>query len=165
MKQACIITLSESERLVLLEIIKGHTSQRNHIQRARIILACAQGFSNTMIGVEFEVHKLTAGKWRRRWYESKIALDAIQSGQDKSMTLKQKVLLVLSDAPRSGSPTKFTADQLCQIYAVATEKPDECGVPLSHWSLESLAAELVKRNIVNSISTSQLNAFLKSRVA
>lgn len=165
MKRACTITLSEAERLLLIETMNSSTAQKNHIQRSRMILACAKGFSNAVVGNQLNENKETVGKWRRRWFEAKTALDAIQSGQDKSMSLKKKVLSILSDAPRSGTRPKFTMDQLCQIFAVATEKPEESGVPLSHWSLTSLAKELVKRGIVTSISTSQLSVFLKSKAA
>lgn len=162
MKKACVIKLSEAERLLLLEIVKGRTSQKNHIQRAQMILACAQDLSNEIVGRELNENPQTVGKWRRRWHEAKTGFEAIQAGRDKSMTLSQKVRLTLSDAPRSGGPPKFTMEQLCQIYAVATERPEESNIPLSHWSLDSLAKELVKRKIVKSISTSQLNVFLKS---
>jgi hypothetical protein len=45
---------------------------------------------------------------------------------------------------------------------VACETPEESGLPLSHWTLSELASELVRRRIVESISTSQLCVFLKS---
>ncbi|WP_440656999.1 helix-turn-helix domain-containing protein [Cysteiniphilum sp. G11B1] len=69
---------------------------------------------------------------------------------------------MLDDLPREGTPAKFSAEQICKIISVACEAPEKSGIPLSHWSLPSLAAELVKRQIVDSISTSQLHVFLKS---
>ena len=86
----------------------------------------------------------------------------MENETEKLIDYKRHIETLLSDAPRSGGPTKFSAEQLCQIYAVATEKPEESGLPLSHWSLSSLAEELAKRKIVDSISTSQLSVFLKS---
>jgi hypothetical protein len=68
----------------------------------------------------------------------------------------------LSDKPRPGCPGKFTAEQICQIMNAACETPEESGLPLSHWTLSELASELVRRKIVESISTSQLCVFLKS---
>ena len=56
----------------------------------------------------------------------------------------------------------FTAEQVCQILSVACEWPEDSGLPMSHWSLNSLAHEIIKRNIVESISRSQLAVFLKS---
>ena len=68
----------------------------------------------------------------------------------------------LSDKARPGCPGKFSAEQICQIMDVACETPEESGLPLSHWTLTELAAELIRRNIVESISTSQMRVFLKS---
>jgi len=68
----------------------------------------------------------------------------------------------LSDLPRSGTPPKFTAEQLVQIMAVACEAPAESGRPVSHWTPPELADEVVKRQIVESISPSSVWRFLKS---
>jgi transposase len=161
---AATINLSGAEKQILIDIMKGHSSRKNHIQRARMILHCAKGVENSVAARALNENKQTVGKWRKRWAQAAIQLEKIQLRQDKTMTLKAKILEILSDAPRAGGPTKFTAEQLCQIYAVATEKPEDSEIPLSHWSLEALATEIVKRGIVESISTTKLNIFLKSRV-
>jgi putative transposase len=67
----------------------------------------------------------------------------------------------LSDAPRSGSPGKFTAHDYCQIMGVSLEDPNLSGRPISHWGLTELTQEVIKRGIVNSISRSQVGSFLK----
>ena len=72
------------------------------------------------------------------------------------------VLSLLNDAPRSGAPGKFSAEQICQIINVSCESPEDSNLPLSHWSLKDLTGELKRRGIVESISTSQLSVFLKS---
>lgn len=159
------ITLSDAEREILLDIVKGHSSRKDHVRRARMILYCAKGVENSIAGQALNESRELVGKWRNRWAKAAIALEKIQIGDDKTITLKSKICEILSDAPRSGGPTKFTDEQLCQIYAVATEKPEESDIPLSHWSLKSLSTEVVKRGIVASISTSQLNFFLKSEAA
>ncbi|MBV9603236.1 MAG: helix-turn-helix domain-containing protein [Chloroflexi bacterium] len=33
----------------------------------------------------------------------------------------------LADAPKPGAPPKFTPEQICQIIALACEKPADCG--------------------------------------
>lgn len=162
---AAKIILTDAEKQILIDIVKGHSSRKNHIQRARMILYCAKGVENSVAARELNENRQTVGKWRNRWANAAIELEQIQLGRDKTKTLKAKIFETLSDAPRPGCPEKFTAEKLCKIYAVATEIPEDSDIPLSHWSLEELAAEIIKREIVESISTSQLSVFLKSKTA
>jgi transposase len=67
----------------------------------------------------------------------------------------------LKDAPRSGAPLTFTAEQVAQIVAMACEKLDDSDGPVSHWTNGHLAAEAVERNIVKSISPASVGRFLK----
>jgi putative transposase len=77
-------------------------------------------------------------------------------------TLSDKVVEVLEDRERSGAPSTFTAEQLCQIMAVACEKrPEECGRPVSHWTARELADEAKARGIVAGISPRHVGRFLK----
>ena len=73
---------------------------------------------------------------------------------------EKSVLERLQDAPRSGSPPKFTAEQLTHLFAIACEDPRESGRPISHWTNRELADELVKRNIVESISPRHVGRLL-----
>jgi transposase len=66
----------------------------------------------------------------------------------------------LQDALRSGSPPTFTAEQLTHLFAIACEDPRESGRPISHWTNRELADELIKRNIVESISTRHVGRLL-----
>ena len=67
----------------------------------------------------------------------------------------------MSDAHRSGSPGKFSAEQVAQIIAIACEVPQDSGYPVSHWTAQEIALEAEKRGIVNSISERQVGRFLK----
>ena len=68
---------------------------------------------------------------------------------------------VLSDEPRSGGPCTFSAEQLTQILAVACEKPQDCGRPVTHWTPRELAHEVIKRGVVESISKRHVDRILK----
>jgi putative transposase len=67
----------------------------------------------------------------------------------------------LQDWPRSGSPGKFSAEQLVQLIALACEAPQDSGYPVSHWTPQEIAAEASKRGIVESISPRPVGRFLK----
>ena len=49
----------------------------------------------------------------------------------------------LQDLPRAGKPSAITADQLCQITALACEKPEQSERPISHWSGREIADEIM----------------------
>ncbi|MGI2909685.1 helix-turn-helix domain-containing protein, partial [Tolypothrix sp. VBCCA 56010] len=67
----------------------------------------------------------------------------------------------LWDQPREGAPVKFSAEQVTQIIAIACEKPEASGYPISHWSGEELADAAIKRGVVESISAGSVQRFLK----
>jgi transposase len=94
-------------------------------------------------------------QWRGRWKERQVI-------PVEEMSLEER----LQDLPRSGSPGKFSAEQLAQIIALACEDPQASGYPVSHWIPKEVAAEAIKRGIVASISARQVGRFLKrGRVA
>jgi len=156
-----IIVLSDKQRTLLSEINKAHTSTQAHKQRAQIILLTEQGYTQRKIVSELKITHCTVNYWKTRWYDNHAV--ALAHDQELSgLAYRRAILQILSDKPRPGCPGKFSAEQICQIMNVACETPEESGLPLSHWTLTELAAELVRRNIVESISTSQLCVFLKS---
>jgi transposase len=67
----------------------------------------------------------------------------------------------LDDLPRSGAPARITADQRCQIEALACEAPEKSGRPISHWTGREIADELMERKIVDHISPRHARRLLK----
>ena len=91
-------------------------------------------------------------------------LDTVETTTDPKKvrwTLEKAIRDGLGDAPRSGSPGKFSAHDYCQIMGVSLEEPALSGRPISHWGLTELTQEVIKRGIVASISRSQVGSFLK----
>ena len=76
------VILDDVERETL-KVRRPKTAQALAL-RARMILACAEGRSNTAVGTDLGVSDETVGKWRSRFLERR--LDG------------------LSDEPRSGRP-------------------------------------------------------------
>ena len=99
------------------------------------------------------------GLWRRRWQQSFEALVAIECRETQA-ELRRAIEDVLSDAPRSGSPGTFTAEQVTQILATACEPPERSGRPIDRWTHRELADEVVRRGIVPSISVNQVGRYL-----
>ncbi|MFB7006383.1 IS630 family transposase [Streptomyces sp. NPDC056287] len=87
------ITLSEDERAEL--VCRAGSSDRRLAERARIILACADGMSNAAVGRLADVQAKTVGKWRR-----KFAAEGLAGLQDAGRIGRPKADLVLSDGER-----------------------------------------------------------------
>lgn len=79
----------------------------------------------------------------------------------KDKDLRAMIGDALSDSYRSGAPPKFTAEQVAQVIALACEDPSESGLPVSHWTPDEISKELIKRQVVESISPRQVERFLK----
>ncbi|MGW0633333.1 IS630 family transposase [Streptomyces sp. NPDC002758] len=87
------ITLSEGERTELLRRAAG--PDRRAAERARIILACADGMSNAAAARHADVQAKTVGKWRR-----KFAAEGMAGLQDAGRIGRPKADLVLTEGER-----------------------------------------------------------------
>src|SRR5260370_16775754 len=65
--RASKVVLSEKEPEALVQITKRHRSEQQQAQRARMILASAQGDSNAQIARELKINVDTVRLWRDRW--------------------------------------------------------------------------------------------------
>jgi hypothetical protein len=81
---------------------------------------------------------------------------AISSG-----TLSIARIPTISYTALSNTPATFTPEQLAKIIAVACEKPSDSERPVSHWTPRELAAEVILRGIVKTISARHVGRFLK----
>ncbi|GAA3033909.1 hypothetical protein GCM10020000_09010 [Streptomyces olivoverticillatus] len=68
---AVAITLSEAERAELMRRTK--MPHRRSAEKARIILACADGMSNAGVARLVGVQAKTVGKWRRAFAAERMA--------------------------------------------------------------------------------------------
>jgi transposase len=115
---------------------------------------------NGDIAAQVGLHRDQVGLWRRRWNESWDALTAIEC-RESTAALTRAIEQVLSDAPRSGCPGTFTAEQVTQILATACEPPKNSGRPIERWTQRELTDEVIQRRMVASISVSQVGRYLK----
>lgn len=99
--------------------------------------------------------------WRDRWHEQTEAREVMEGEGVAQAELERWIIDGLRDRYRSGTPPKFSAEQVVQIVAIACENPQANGYPVSHWIPIEVAAEAVKRGIVESISPRQVGRFLK----
>ena len=135
------IDLSETEKQELQKLVRRHTVGQQIALRGRIVVLAAEGKKNTEISKELNVTLDTVRLWRGRWLElQSIALD--------DLSVEER----LQDLPRPGAPSRITADQRCQIEALACEEPEEAGRPITNWTAREIADEIIQRRIVDQIS-------------
>jgi len=148
--QAPVINVSKEAENGLTKLIKAHQTGQQLVLRARIILAAGHGQSHAQIARALDIHPDTVRLWRQRWRE----LEPIPLSE---LSVEER----LEDLARSGAPARITAEQRCQIEALACEKPEKSGRPISHWTNREIADELVQRKIVEHISPRHAGRLLK----
>jgi putative transposase len=149
-----VVTLSAEERLGLEGLVRAHTTPQQLALRARIVLAAADGRNNTQIARQLGVDADTVRLWRMRWLGMQAA-----SLEDLSITER------LSDAPKPGAPARITAEQVCQVVALACEAPEQAGRPISQWTAREIAQEITERGIIDRISPRHAARLLKRGIS
>lgn len=154
------IILTERERAVLEHLATSRTIERRCGERATIILQLAAGTSKHAIAQHVHLTRKSVYRWYDRWLASQEKLSGAQEMTDKAF--HQFLEELLSDQPRPGTPLTFTAEQVCQIMALACKQPEELELPFTTWTPTELARTAVARRLVPSISPSSVGRFLKS---
>ncbi len=110
------LILTADERQTLLAWSGRPTSAQRLGLRSRIVLACAEGRTNTEVAAALKITLPTVGKWRQRFLEDR--LDG------------------LVDEPRPGAPRTLTDAEVEEVITRTLEsKPGNA----THWSTRSMA--------------------------
>ncbi len=93
------LEISEEERQQLESIAHSRSVAAGLNQRAKLVLACAGGISNSDVAVQFKVTRATVGKWRQRFIEGRIAglYDELRPGAPRTISDERIAAL---DLPR-----------------------------------------------------------------
>jgi transposase len=149
-QKAGAINLTAETEQALQKLIKGHTTGQQIAKRARIVELAAAGKSDQAIAQAVGVNRHTVRHWRTRW----LTLAAFPFGE---LSVEER----LEDLPRPGAPARITADQRCQMEALACEAPEKSGRPISQWTGREIAAEVIHQKIVATISPRHAARLLK----
>ena len=110
------LKITDEERSELCGWARRPKTAQAMAMRARIVLAAAEGCTNTEIADDLGVSRPTVGKWRKRFLES--GLDG------------------LVDAPRPGTPRTITDEDIERVIAKTLEERPKNA---THWSTRSMA--------------------------
>jgi transposase len=114
---APLVALSDDERETLERWGRRPNSAQALALRCRIVLACAQGKSNTAVAAEMDVDRATVAKWRTRFVADRLE--------------------GLHDEPRPGAPRTIGDDDVERVIVKTLE---ETPTDATHWSTRSMAA-------------------------
>jgi len=148
------LDLSDAARQALDQLARRHTTPQQIALRARIVLAAADGANNCQIARQFDVRLEMVRRWRERWR-------ILQPASLDDLPVAER----LTDAPRSGKPRQITAEQECQILALACEPPPDSARPMSQWTGREVADEIKQRGIVGQISPRHAARLLKRGIS
>jgi len=112
------IELSADERETLQRWARRHSSSQALALRCRIVLAAAEGQTNTAIASALGCHPVTVSKWRHRFAAER--LDG------------------LVDAPRPGAARTISDET---VEAIVVETLETAPPDATHWSTRGLAAK------------------------
>ena len=116
-RPAPAIKLSSDECDMLKQLARRPRTVQSLAQRARIILACAEGNTNTAVAASLRVTIQTVGKWRARFLQKRI------DG--------------LLDEPRPGTPRRLSDVEVERVLTMTLESMPRNA---THWSTRSLAS-------------------------
>ena len=145
------VMLTAAERHALEALARRPSTPQQLALRARMILAAADGLNNTQIARQFGTNAEMPRRWRARW------LAAGPADTDAPPDVAAR----LAEVKPPGPPARFTAEQFCQLIALACEIPEGSDRPISHWSQREIADEAIRRGIFASISPRHVGRVLK----
>ena len=105
------LVLTDDERQVLEGWARRRKTPQALALRSRIILAFAGGVGVSVVAAELGISRTTAGKWRSRFLESRLA--------------------GLNDEPRPGRPRTITDAHVEKVIAATLEREPPNGD--THW--------------------------------
>jgi transposase len=114
--------LTDDERKELERLANSRTEQARLVQRAQIVLGCANRERPAHLAVRLGVTPATIYQWLHRFNAQGIP--------------------GLADRPRSGHPPTYTPEQKAEVIAAALTKPDKLGLPFGSWTLDRLQTYL-----------------------
>jgi putative transposase len=166
MARAVRITISERVRALLERWTRNLVTTPCRLkERCDILLLSAGGLTNKEQARRLGIDQQRVARWRVRWAENerRVAEAEREGASDKDLGTLLRSLL--DDVRRSGTPPTFSAEQLAQIIAIACERPEDSGVPVSRWTPPEIAKEAIKRGIVRTISPRHVDRLLKGGIS
>jgi len=118
-RHAPVVNPTQEDLLALQALANSRSAEFRRVERAKIILACAEGKQNKQVAAELGITIPTVAKWRKHFL--------------------QKGFAGLHDAERSGKPVTYDAMFRDRLLALAEKEPPS---GLARWDCPTLAGQL-----------------------
>ena len=149
--------MSERQGRLLEALVRRSSAPQRLVKRAQIILLLAAGKTFNEVARALGVLRQTVYKWGKRWRTQARQLAEVEAQERSDQALSARLAGRLLDAYRPGKPATprsepragFSPEQIVKLIAVACERPQDCGRPITRWSSRELAAGVVKRRVRN----------------
>lgn len=113
-----VLVVTERERIELVRVTRRAQVNRALAFRARLVLACADGVTDTVVARRYRTTNATVGKWRARFVTRRLE--------------------GLYDEPRVGAPRTISDDE---VEAVIVKTLETTPKGETHWSTRTMAAK------------------------
>lgn len=133
------ISLSESQRQELLDLVKKGSTKARIIRRAHTLLMAADGKTDETIAETLHISIATVERTRKQF-------------------CCENLEATLTEKERPGKPRKLT--NFTEAYLIATSCSD-APAGSTRWTLRMLADQMVRLEIVDSLSKSTVGRILK----
>jgi transposase len=133
--------LTAEERHDLGCLARSRTASARLVERARIVLASAEGRRVGEIADELKLSRPTISTWVRRFNDGGLA--------------------ALEDLPRSGRPHTYAEHERAEVLAAALTDPKALGLPFGGWTLDRLRAYLNEHKAIP-IKRSRIDELLRA---
>ncbi len=114
--------LTDVEQREIERLANARTASARSVERGRIVGYAAQGWRVPAIAAQLHREARTVRLWVKRF--------------------NAEGLKGLEDAPRSGHPPTYTAEQVSEVIAASLTKPTDLGLPFGSWTLDRLEVYL-----------------------
>lgn len=135
-----IVCLTEEARKQLYELVRAGSRPVRVVRRAQILLKSDEGLKDSQIAEHVGCCERHVREVRKRF-------------------CVQGLERALYDAPRSGTPPRFTARQQQQVVALACTDPPE---GRTRWTLELLCEHAARNGFVKQVSKSEVALWLQA---
>lgn len=112
------LVMTDDERRALMRLTTRARANRSLAFRARLVLACADGATNTAVARRYRTTNATVGLWRQRFVDRRLE--------------------GLYDEPRVGAPRSISDEA---VEAVIVQTLETTPVGETHWSTRTMAAK------------------------
>lgn len=110
--------LTKEEEQEIKQWSQSRTQEARLVERAKIIRLASEGRRVPQIATELGINEKSVRKWLKRFNEQSLE--------------------GLSDAPRSGAPTRYTGEVRAQIITTALTNPRDLQQPFGSWTYQRL---------------------------